>query len=375
MKKYSFFFILITGLFVGSCSDNPENTATENVSESQELVLSRQQFQKAAMNFDTVSLRSFDERIRLNGTIGVPPTERASVSSYVSGYVRNLSLREGNNVHKGQVLLQLESPELIDMQEEYLAVHEQLAFLEDDYQRQSKLQEEQVASKKRLLEAQSAYRSALARKESLGHKLKMNAIDLAKLEKGNIQQQVLLTAPISGYITSLNVQLGSYISPQDVVVELTNMDKIQLELSAFESDLPSLSSGLLVEFYCPQRPENRFAGRISLVGRQVQMPERTIKVFADITDQQAKALANGMYVEADVLTQHRQAPALSLKAVVTDEGGSYVWLLKRETADSLFLEKHYTKSGTRNNEYCATPQLSLQQKVVGKGATMLNLGL
>ena len=68
----------------------------------------------------------FPTFIRSNGTIDVPPEGRATVSTFYAGYVKSISLLPGDKIVKGQAILTLESPEYIEMQQEFLEAKSQL---------------------------------------------------------------------------------------------------------------------------------------------------------------------------------------------------------------------------------------------------------
>ncbi len=73
-----------------------------------------------------------------------------------------------------------------------------------------------------------------------------------KLEKGEIQPTVNLYAPISGYVTEVNVNLGKYVSPTDVMFEIVDTEHLHAELTVFERDVPRLKIGQKVRFILSQ---------------------------------------------------------------------------------------------------------------------------
>jgi membrane fusion protein, heavy metal efflux system len=149
------------------------------------------------------------------------------------GYVKRNPLLVGDAVKKGQALITLENPEYIEIQQEYLEVAEQLKFLKADFERQETLFEEQVTSEKRFLQAESEYRRNLAMFNGLKQKLQMLNINPAAVEQGKITSEITIYAPISGSITAVDVSKGTFVGPQDRIMEIVEKEHMHLELNSF----------------------------------------------------------------------------------------------------------------------------------------------
>jgi cobalt-zinc-cadmium efflux system membrane fusion protein len=80
-------------------------------------------------------------------------------------------------------------------------------------------------------------------------------INPENLNAGNIRRSIAVSSPVSGYISSVNVKIGQYVSPTDRLFEVVNTDDVHLALSVFEKDLNKISVGQRVFAYTNQNPE------------------------------------------------------------------------------------------------------------------------
>ena len=98
------------------------------------------------MEFGSFTKQPFNKAINTTGVIDVPPENKSTVSAYFGGYVKNISLLEGQEIRKGQTLFTLENPDYIQVQQEFLESKSQLTYLESDYNRQKELAKDKVNS-------------------------------------------------------------------------------------------------------------------------------------------------------------------------------------------------------------------------------------
>ncbi len=83
--------------------------------------------------------------IKANGMLDVPPQNLVSISAPFGGFVKSTELLQGMHVKKGQVVVILEHPDYIKLQQDYLDYKNQLEFLEQEYNRQLDLSKENVS--------------------------------------------------------------------------------------------------------------------------------------------------------------------------------------------------------------------------------------
>ena len=304
--------------------------------------------------------------------IDVPPQNKASVSTFMGGYITKTPLLIGDKVKKGQLLVTLENPEYVEIQQQYLEVAEQLNFLKSEFTRQKTLYDENITSQKNYLKAESNYKSSLALYNGLKKKLSMLNINPASVELGQITSKINLYAPIEGFITKVNVSNGTYVSPADVILEIVDTDHIHLELMVFEKDILSIKKDQKIIFKIPEASDKTFEAEVHLVGTTIDETNRTVKVHAHINNEKQANFIVGMFVEAEIITSSLNNLALPTDAVVKIEGNYFALVLNNKTENYTF-DKVKLDIGKQNEDFMEVinhDDLSKKQ-VLTKGSFML----
>jgi cobalt-zinc-cadmium efflux system membrane fusion protein len=351
MHIYTYKIALFSLVFIlFGCSDKEKNkveSSGEEIIENQnQITVTQEQFDHLQMTLGSMEEKSFPLKINVNGMIDVPPENRAVVSATMGGYIKTTPYLIGDQVKKGQVLVTLENPEFVSLQQQYLEVHEQLSYLKAEYERHKIMQAEQITSTKNYLKSESEYRSAVAKHEGLKKQLIMLHISPAKVEAGNITSTVAITAPISGSITKVNVSKGAYVSPATSILEIIDNDHIHLELSVFEKDIMKISKGQPIEFKIPEASENTFKAKVHLVGTAIE-ENRTIKVHGHLDDENGTKFLTGMFVEAQIISDNTMGTALPSNAIIVVDEVPFVLVLdKSENNTYYFIKKEVSINGS-----------------------------
>ncbi|HPT15288.1 MAG TPA: efflux RND transporter periplasmic adaptor subunit, partial [Bacteroidales bacterium] len=287
MKKHSIIMalaiIISTGTTFVSCSGK-KAPATEAETEEvlpDDIVELRDDQQKAAgIELGSIEMRPMKGLLKVNGVVTAAPQNTATVCMPMGGFVRSTSLVPGNTVVKGQTLAVLENQDFIDLQQNYLETRNRLEFAEADYQRHSELYKDDVYSQKNLQQVSTEYKNLKAQFKALEQKLSLLGLNPATLTVDNISRTVPVTAPISGYLRSVNVSIGKYVSPSDVLFEIINNDKLLLELTLFEKDAGKVAAGQKIRFYINNETEQHDAV-IYQVGKSIGA-DKIMKVYASV---------------------------------------------------------------------------------------------
>lgn len=296
---------------------------TAGVASTLTVTLTTEQNTLAGIVLGSVQQRSLSGIIKLNGVIDVEPTSTAVVSARLGGYVRSAGLLPGASVTRGQVLATLESPEFIQIQQEYLESKGRMLFLEQEYARQQRLRNEEVNAAKTFQQVASEFNVMRARIAGLEQKMAQAGIPRAATDSGTIAPTASLYAPISGFIKASNVSIGKYVSPTDVLFEIVNTDGLHLALDVYERDLARVRVGQTVRFATADETTLDRSARIFLVGR-ASGTDRVTPVHGHMTGSSARGLLPGMYVRAWVETGAALVPAVPSAALIQLEGNDYL---------------------------------------------------
>ncbi len=345
-------YILIFSIIFIACKQEAQriDELDQNTDDST-IIITKTQFKSEHMKLGTLTKQLFAKTIKANGYIDVPPQNKASISTFIGGYVKKTYLLVGDFVKQGQLVATLENTEFVEIQQEYLEVAEQLNYLKSEFNRQKTLFDEQISSEKNYLKAESNYKSALATYNGLRQKLKMMNLNSDSVEQGTITSQINLYSPIAGNVTNVNVSNGTYVSTSDVVLEIANTDHIHLELSVFEKDILDIQKGQSINFKVPEASDKTFKAEVHLVGTAIDESNRTIKVHGHIEDEKQAKFVIGMFVEADILTHTREGLALPKSAVVEIGDEFYSLVLKDQSENDFGFERIKLQVGYQTEDY------------------------
>ena len=356
MKNFTVNYLLVIVLLsLAACSSKNDATTSDEMSDenlTKDIYeLSSTQFNSSDMKLGKLEMQEFYEIVKANGMFNVPPQNRASVSSYFGGSVKDIKLQPGQHVKRGQVLFTLENPEFVQLQQDFLESQGQLSYLKSDYERQKNLVEDNVTSQKNYLKSESDYTVTRARHASLRKKLELLDINPNALTIDNIRATVTVTAPINGYVTDVNITKGSFLNPSNVAMIIVDTDHLQLELNIFEKDLAKVRIGQPIHFRIQEDQSQQYEASVYLVNKTVDAEKRTIGILGQLSDAKLTNRFNpGVYVQADIYTTSDSRPSLPQEALVEVDDKNYVLVLDSSSDTGLTFIKKEVKTGVSNND-------------------------
>jgi cobalt-zinc-cadmium efflux system membrane fusion protein len=332
LGKQLFFLGLVMFLF--SCNKGNRTTVGTTIAEvlPEDIVeLRADQIKLANVELGTFETQSLGNTIKVNGIISVSPQNQATVCMPLGGFIKSTNLFPGDAVNWGQTLAVIENQDFVDIQQNYLEAKNRLVFAEAEYKRHTDLFKDDVYSEQNLQQVTVEYRNLKAQVKSLEQKLLLIGINPGDLKDDNISSSVNLTSPIKGFLKSVNVNIGKYVSPADVLFEIVNSDKLFLELTLFEKDADKVSEGQKVRFYINNEAEGHEAV-ITQTGKSVS-DDKTFSVYATVTSS-CKNLLPGMYVNAFIEESEVKTTALPSEAVVSFDDKDYIFIFEREKEEA-----------------------------------------
>src|SRR5690606_23359175 len=144
-----FGIMAILALALLGCRNEQEQLAGGEPDEvtGNEITLSEQQMNAAAIRTGSIGRATINRGLALNGVMEVPPQSLITISAPAEGFVRDIRVRDGMKVRRGDLLLSLENMAFIQMQQDYLENKSKLEFLSAEYERQKVLANENINSR------------------------------------------------------------------------------------------------------------------------------------------------------------------------------------------------------------------------------------
>lgn len=319
-----FFFALL--VLVG-CSNKEQKKegATKTISETV-VSLTDAQLKNAALVLGDVTTKTMHTTIKVNGSVDVPPQSLVSISFPLGGYLKESHLLPGTSVKQGEVLAVMEDQSYVQLQQDYLVAKAKMEYLSSDVQRQKELSDADAASKKNYQLVLSEFKTQQVMIKALEEKLKIIAINPDKLSVGNISRTVSVKSPISGYVTKVNVNIGKYVNPSDVLFELVNPDDIHAAMTVFEKDIAFIQKGLKGKVALADKPDKKYDVEVILATKNIG-DNRAGLVHCHFENSNHDLLP-GMFLTGVFDVTNQSVKALPEEAVVRFESKEYVFVAK-----------------------------------------------
>jgi membrane fusion protein, heavy metal efflux system len=346
----------------GSKNEEAESIDTGEIGNS--VTLSNDQLKNADIELGKIGTKSISSVLKVNGRIDVPPQNMISVSVPMGGYLKSTKLLPGMHLNKGEVIAVMEDQQYIQLQQDYLTAKARLNFTANEYNRQKELNQSKASSDKVLQQTEVEYTTEKINVKSLAERLKLIGVNPDKLDENSISKSINLYSPIDGYVSSVNVNIGKYTQPSEVLFELINPSDIHLALTIFEKDLSKLSIGQTVYAYTNSQPDKRYECEIILIGKNLSS-ERSTEVHSHFENYD-KSLIPGMYMNAEIELKNNSVYALPEEAIVRFENNQYIFLSE---SDATFTIQE-VKTGNSENGFIEiiSGEKLIDKNVVMKGA-------
>jgi cobalt-zinc-cadmium efflux system membrane fusion protein len=361
-------------LFFQACGDpTPQQDPVSQDEEETSLTLTNAQFQSAGIRLGHTEQRDISTVLRLNGKIDVPPQNMVSVSTPFGGFLKSTQLLPGMRIKKGEIIATMEDQQYIQLQQDFLTAKSKLKFLESEYNRQKDLNQSKASSDKILQQTEMEFNTQKIILSSLAQKLKLINVDPETLNENNLSRSIQMYSTIDGFVSHVNVNIGKYLNPSDILFELINPEDIHLNLKVFEKDLPLLAIGQKLLAYNNNTPNKKYPCEIILIGQDLAA-ERSTEVHCHFVDYD-KSLFPGMYMNAEIEIKIKNVPSIPDDAIVNYQGKDYIFISKGKMNFEML---EITKGSSENNytEVTTIDNKDLSKStVVTKGAYSLLMQL
>ena len=297
MKSY--FVYLTAALMMAACSGGNSSDVDSQTSDS----VDKSDSVEIKANADSVGIDGVSSATNVansptfNGVIMVSPQQNATVSLTMGGKVHSLKVMPGQAVARGQVIASIDNPEYIDLQQTYLDASAQTEYLEKEYKRQSDLSANDASSQKKMQQSKAEYLSMHSRLSAAASRLKTLGVNPASVKLNGIQPYLLVKAPINGFVTNLNVNLGKYLDAGEPICDVINKSQPLIQLTVYERELNLMRVGRPVEFRVNGMGKKTFNAQIVSIDQSVDAKDYSIKVYAKVMASNSE-FRPGMYIRA-----------------------------------------------------------------------------
>jgi cobalt-zinc-cadmium efflux system membrane fusion protein len=291
---------------------------------------------KGLFTFEPVQKRAAQSLLPMTGEIALNASALAHVSPRVPGTVHTINVGLGQQVKTGDVLFEIESPELGLAVGAYRKNQALAALALKNLEREKTLAAQQLSPEADVVEAQMKYDEYRIELESAVNALHVMGLDDAAVAAltadGATGKGVRLPvlAPQSGTVIEKHLNPGETVEAGKDVLTIADLASVWVWMSVYERDLARL---LAAEKIGPTRvrvttlafADMTFEGAIDLVGSVVDEEDRTVKVRATLMNPDA-LLRPGMFCAVNAVFETQEAVvAVPPGALLADAGKHFVF--------------------------------------------------
>jgi len=333
--------------------------------------------QLGMIDIGTVSEHAFPLERQAVGSIDFNEDMAAQVFPPYQGRIVKLFAKIGDNVRRGQALLTIESPDLIQADSNLIAAAGVLDLTAHALDRAKQLYEVQGMAEKDLQQAvsdQQTAEGALRAARDAVAVFGKSELEIDRMVKTRtIDPYLVVPSPIAGRITARAAAPGDFVQPGTLPApySVADISRIWLNASVTESDMPLVRTGQRIRVMVMAFPARTFEGEISTVGATVDPQLHRGLIRAEIDDPKHELLP-GMFASFVIVTgEPVSAAAVPVDGIVREGDGTMtVWI----ASDRHHFTKRSIKIGLQHAGYDQILEgVRPGEQIVTKGAIFLDV--
>lgn len=363
-------------LGIASCKQENTDSKTEMKTETQNsgvVELKPDQIKAIGLEVESAQQRNLKTTLKVNGKLMLPPQNKAQVSVFIGGIVKDILVQEGALVNKGQALAIIENTDFLQLQQDYLENKAQLNYASKEYDRQKELQKDNINSAKSLQQAEADFFTKQAKDKAMEEKLKLFGLNPDKLTPLEIKSTFSVIAPISGNIRRISVNIGKYAEPNKELFDIVDNRFLHIDLTVYEQDIHKLKEGQKLTFTDANDPTHVHTAIIYSINKAFEDNQQAVIAHAKIEDI-TETLLSGMFIEARIQIDNYSALTLPTDAIVSNGNEHYIFVQSSGSGNINTYKMVSVRIGASDmgfTEIATVGDISSEKKVVVKGAYYL----
>ncbi|OPJ55288.1 efflux RND transporter periplasmic adaptor subunit [Alkalithermobacter paradoxus] len=362
-KRFSLFFmVILMSVYILSGCKSEEEVKNE------ETIVSVETYESKVMDIDI--------KTSLSGK--VVPFERANLSPKMPGVVSDVKVKVGDVVKKGDVLFTLDQKDVMNAVRQAQASYNLAVANYENVKSQIKASNENYEKMKTMLE-----KGIISNEEFQKYEMSMGSMQNTEVLKLQVEQarvmldnaksninDTIIKSPISGVVTSVNVNIGEVSSAGVPGVTVVNIDRVYVDVNVSEHLVNNINSGDSVDILISSLGDEVLSGKITNlsfapVGNSMTYPA---KIELENKDNKIKP---GMFAQVDLITQRKEnVVVVPASAIVVKEGKNVVFVIESGLATMKVV-----RVGIDNGEYIEIVEGLVEgEEVVIKGQNYLEEG-
>jgi cobalt-zinc-cadmium efflux system membrane fusion protein len=253
----------------------------------------------------------------------IPNNNEYVVSASQSGIINQLNAATGDVVKKGDILAQIDSPNLLSLQSNYLKAASAMQLANSAYQRDKSLAQDGIIAKRRVQETQSQFNAAEIDMKEAKRLLEIAGGNTSTRDK--LTSTLTVRSPISGVVIERMAVVGTRVDMLTPLYRVANLQTLWLEIAIPQEDIAQISVGDQVSI-----DNTPFTAEISLLGQSVNVEDQTILARAIVKNVQGEIRA-GQKLNVQIKKLSKQIAFCVPNSAVAQHDGKAFIFVRNET--------------------------------------------
>ncbi|MBK7630421.1 MAG: efflux RND transporter periplasmic adaptor subunit [Ignavibacteriales bacterium] len=300
IKLLSIAIIFFSLIVIQACGEKPEDTTSIDKTTYVDTV---------SVEAQLIGIKEITISKTFSGTL--EGEDQANIIAKIPERIMKVNVKVGEYVKAGNVLFELDkggaSSQFYQAQAAYLNAQK-------NYERMQNLLKEGAISQQTFDGVQTLY-------------------EVAKANFDAARSTVEITSPISGVVTSINVNIGDLANPQMPMATIANIGRMKAKFNVGESDVPSFYVGQLVQIYSEMNPDVIQAGKINQLSKSANIQSRTFEMQALFSNTQDRWFKPGMFCRVNVkMKTKNNSLVVPFNAIVKENNSDGIYLINEDKA-------------------------------------------
>jgi cobalt-zinc-cadmium efflux system membrane fusion protein len=299
------------------------------------------------------------------GTVEADPAHTANVVAPLTGRVAELKVGLGDRVTRNQLLAVIESGDMAQAYSDVAKASDAMALAQKQLNRAKGVQQAGGNAVKDLESAQSAYNQASAEMDRAQTRLHSLTASGASGSTHSIQ----ITAPMSGYVTTLATAPGAYANDATaVLMTISDLNTVWITANVPEADVGLIAKGQAMDATLDAFPDQVFHGQVSFVSQVLQSDTRRDMVRATFPNADGRLKPN-MFAKASIAVPQPAQVFVPESSLLMNNDNTTVfvevspWAFERRTVELSYDERADAR---------VVKGLKAGDRVIVKGGVLLN---
>ncbi|PHS27531.1 MAG: efflux transporter periplasmic adaptor subunit [Methylophaga sp.] len=299
---------------------------------------------------------------KLPAQVTIPNKSQRVISAPQDGVVEIMMVAEGDNVVAGQALAQMNSPQLLASQNDYLQALSRMSQSLREMRRDKSLFEEGIIAERRYRQSQSSYQQDKTEVALYKKSLELAGMDVKAIKQlyntRELNSHLTVTAVSDGVVMKQFATAGQRLTAADPIYKIAQLSPLWLEIHVPLDIVQQVkvNDPLIV---C----EKEINGHVIAVGREVHAADQGVLVRAKVS-KNTEQLTPGEFIQV-CFVQQSDEPQFELPrtAIFRYESNTAVFVKTEEG----FVNQIVKVTSERGDKVIVSGALSIDQKIVIKG--------